>query len=355
MIYPKFPENNATIGVCAPSAGIGYKEESYNNSIAAICRSGYNVKETLSVRNDSNPSADSITRGNEFNSLIEDPDVDMIIAAAGGDYNIDMLQYTNASSLISHPKWVMGASDPTNILYYMTTKLDIATLYGQNAGSFDWSPLHKSQENCLDLIGGILHEQSSYEKYAGSREFINGKPDFDTEVYWTVLSPADINYDTAKKHSLNDVNGYREADKVDISGRLIGGCADCIQNLIGTPYDGASEFVSRYRHDGIIWYFDPFKMDAADLYRLITQMKYAEYFDGTRLMIFGRVMFTEGSEDFEYISLLAKALRDLGGNGIPFIWNADIGHVKPSMTLINGAFANVVTNNGKGRISMKLI
>ena len=40
---------------------------------------------------------------------------------------------------------------------------------------------------------------------------------------------------------------------------------------------------------------------------------------------------------------------------VPVIFNADIGHVSPKMTIINGSIATITSNNGKGTITQELI
>lgn len=39
---------------------------------------------------------------------------------------------------------------------------------------------------------------------------------------------------------------------------------------------------------------------------------------------------------------------------LPKIFNADIGHIPPKMTIINGSMAHVTCKNGKGAIKQKL-
>ena len=139
---------------------------------------------------------------------------------------------------------------------------------------------------------------------------------------------------------------YDPSLRVTAEGRLIGGCIDCIAKLIGTPYDGTADFIRRYRD--IIWYFDVFEMSAEELYRTMLQMKYCGYFDNTRAVVFGRVMFPGDSTDWNYIEHLRRVFR------VPMLWNTDIGHVKPCMTLINGASARITSAEGKGSIEMRL-
>lgn len=395
MIYPNFIKKDEIIGICAPSAGVGGKKESFDSSIKTIKSYGFKIKETESVRNDSEPSADAKIRGKEFNDLIKDKSVKMIMSASGGDYNIEMLPFIDEEAVKANPKWVMGASDPTNILYYLTTKLDIATLYGHNAGSFDILPLHESQLNTFKIIKGDLVKQNSCDKYDGNPSYDKEVIDYNTDVYWTALAKSnsksntnlninDINVISSEitigkqSDKINDdiykslikiseyktpanirhlipANGYDETNTLEVSGRLIGGCSDCILNLIGTRYDGTRDFINKYHEDGIIWYFDPFMTSAPDLYRLMLQMKYCGYFKYTKAIIFGRIMFKEGYSDSEFIEKITKCFAEYdSGDGyvIPLIWNADIGHVKPSFTLVNGAMANLRCQGGNASIEM---
>ena len=51
MLYPNFLRKNQTIGITAPSAGVGYKLLSYEKSLKTLQKEGYNIVETESVRN----------------------------------------------------------------------------------------------------------------------------------------------------------------------------------------------------------------------------------------------------------------------------------------------------------------
>ena len=44
----------------------------------------------------------------------------------------------------------------------------------------------------------------------------------------------------------------------------------------------------------------------------------------------------------------------LGDLNIPIIMDADIGHVQPTMTILSGAFAEIISKDGKGSITYKL-
>ncbi len=331
MIYPEFPQakNNDIIGICAPSAGVGHKLDSFDLSLDSLRELGFKIKETASVRVDGLRPSSGEQRGKEFNALVADSDVKMIISASGGEYCIEMLPYIDEDLFRKNPKWVVGASDPTNILYYLTTKLDISTIYGVNAGSLDWRPHHIFQKNALSILQGLDVTQNSFEKFDSSGDFgAMSEDSLDAPVYWELYNAA--------------------GNSLDVTGRIIGGCSDIIFNLVGTPYDGTRDFLDRYADDGIIWYFDIFVATPSQLHASLLKMKYAGYFRNTKAVVFGRIMFPGDFPKEDYIELISMDLD------CPFVFNADIGHVKPCMTIINGSIAHLTCRDGKGSLSMSL-
>lgn len=327
MKFPDFCQKN-TIGICAPSAGVGHKLESFDLSLTFLKSHGFEIIETDSVRVNNIRSADGKTRGNEFNSLVKNETVGIILSASGGDYCCEMLDYIDRQAIKDNPKWICGASDPTSILYYVTTKLDIATIYGVNAGTFDWRPIHPFQENAASILRGDIAWQKSFDLYDACRNFSKDGPSLDTPVKWLC-----------------------SVDNLSVKGRLIGGCLDVIESIIDTDYDGTADFVGRYGNDGIIWYFDVFDMTPAKIIEVMTCFENKGYFKGTNAVLWGRTMFLGDYTDDDYVKAISDFFNQLG---IPYIYNSDIGHVKPCMTLINGATAVVECDNGAGTIEQFL-
>lgn len=339
MRYPKFPKRGKTIGICAPSAGVGGKLDSFDLSLEVLHDEGFRTRETANVRNDDCPSTDAATRGAEFNSLFADPRCCMVMCASGGDFTVEMLPYIDQRLLRKHPKWFSGYSDPTAIEMLMTTRLDIATIYGVNAGAWDWRPLHQFQENALLILHGEIPVQESYDYWAshGFNEE-TGQYEMDEPVEWTLLVPEN--------------GGLEEANELDVTGRLIGGCIDVIDDILGTPYEDLRGFSRRYACDGLIWFFDNFAMQPMDLMYVMIKMKYMGLFDNARAVIFGRVCFSGEATDIDYLEQLERVFA---GTGVPVIWGADIGHTKPSMTLINGAMGHLTYSFGDATLEMELI
>lgn len=328
MIYPKFLKAGDTIGICAPSAGVGgEKEEYFDKSLNNLKKEGYKILETESVRNACYPSNLPNIRGEEFNQLLKDKNVDMIWSASGGDFMIEMLDFVDEEALIDNPKWFAGYSDPTSLLFHITTNFDIATLYGNNAGSFDMTELHPSLKNALNIVKGNIIKQESFDKCERTRiEDFDGY-NLDMDVFWKTP------------------NG-----SVDVKGRLIGGCIDCLNFIIGTKYDGTAKFVEKYKEDGVIWYFDNFALKSEDLFYALWHMKQASWFKYAKGFVFGRTLFEGTTLDMNYEEAIQRAL----GNDVPVIIDADIGHVAPKFTIINGAIGHIIAKDGKGSLEMEL-
>lgn len=60
---------------------------------------------------------------------------------------------------------------------------------------------------------------------------------------------------------------------IHVSGRLIGGCMDCLVNLTGTEYDYVSEFNDKYKDDGIIWFLESCDINVFAIRRAMWQME----------------------------------------------------------------------------------
>lgn len=313
MIIPKYLKKDDLIGITAASCGVLDKIEKYELSISNIIEQGFKVVETNNVRTRGIVSSSSFIRAQELESLFLNKEVKLVAIVSGGDFLIDILDKIDFSIVKENVKWICGSSDPTSLLFIITTNYDIATIYSPcNMSGFNVKPLHQSYLNYFEILKGNLVKQNKFP-YCESKPFND------------ILD---------KKNSWINING-----DVLATGILIGGCIECLKDIIGTKYDKTQEFIENYKKDGIIWYFDIFSMTSEDLYKTLIQFKYAGWFKYTKAILFGKVCFPSSFLDYRYEDAIKEALPSM-----EVIYQFDVGHVKPSFTMINGKKVKVVSN-----------
>ena len=330
MIYPKFLSQGDLIDVPAPSDG-AYNEKyvaRHKNAKLNLENRGYKINLSKNIFNSKKGrSADEITRAKELNNMFKS-NSKLLICASGGEFLIEILPYIEFEKIKNSPKWVIGFSDPTGILFPLTTKYDIATIFS----SFGAQDYHKSITDLLEILSGDiiiqenfdLYEEESFEKVTGLEGY-----NLTEKVYWKTLS------------------GKEES----IKGRIIGGCIDIITELAGTKYDGTKGFIDKYKNDGIIWYFDNCELLKEELIRILWKFNEFGYFKHTKGIVFGR----NGVEKSYYYETMEEAIKDsvLSKLNVPIIYDADISHKGPSMSIINGAMAEIICKDGKGSVKFE--
>ena len=322
MIIPEYLNDGDTVGITACSCGVLKKIDKFEKTLINLNKYGFNVVETDNVRTGGDVSSNAVTRAKELESLFLNKDVKMVAVARGGDYLFEMLEMVDFSILANNPKWFAGSSDPTSLLYILTTKYDMATIYSPcNMTGLDEKNLHESYLNYFKILKGNLIKQYKYDKCE-------------------VESFSD---DLSKDNEWINVNG-----DVNQEGILIGGCLDVLKDLIGTKYDVTEKFLEKYKNEGFIWYFDVFAKSNIDLYNTLLQFKYAGWFKYAKAILIGKICISESFGDISYEELIKKALPN-----IPVVYKFDVGHVKPSFTMINGMKVRVVSN--KTEVSLEYI
>lgn len=336
MKYPEFLKKNGCIGVPAPSAGAG--NEQYTNVMKKATKYLENLNYKLEISKNlynsvRGRSASGEERAKEINNMFSNENIDMILCACGGDFLVEMLPFVDFNLLASNPKFIAGFSDPTGLLYPITTKYDIATIYGQNFNSFGHDKLFQAENDFLEVIQGNLLEEHSYELYEETPfERITGTEasNLTEKVYWKTL------------------NG----EEASFKGRIIGGCFDIIAELAGTKYDGINEFNEKYKNDGIIWYFDNCELSMEETIRVLWKLNELNYFKYTKGIVFGRFGVNQTYYEYDVKSCLEDSV--LSKLDIPIVYDADLSHKDPCLTIINGAIAEVNVKDGKGKVKFEL-
>jgi muramoyltetrapeptide carboxypeptidase len=136
-----------------------------------------------------------------------------------------------------------------------------------------------------------------------------------------------------------------------VAGRLIGGCADVLSRLIGTPYAELERFAREQAPEGLIVYLENCEMQPLDAARCWHQFKLAGWFRNANAVFIGRSSAPSGDRYSQH-QAIADALGDLD---IPVIYDADFGHQPPQMLIVNGAAARLrYVAGGRGDLTQRL-
>lgn len=142
----------------------------------------------------------------------------------------------------------------------------------------------------------------------------------------------------------------RPSEKVTMEGRLLGGCMDCLVNLLGTRFDQVEKFLQAYKEDGFIWFLESCDLNVFGIRRAMWQMEQAGWFRYAKGFLIGRPL-CHGQEMMgldQYGAILPTAAR----HGVPVIMDVDLGHLPPMMPLVSGSYAKILTENNRLKIDI---
>lgn len=322
MIYPKFLQRGAHIGVTAPARGIKPDAKAdFERSIEFIRSQGYRVTLTDNVFGKCKiPSSPADVRVAELLSLLETPDVDAIWAATGGGMCVEMLERLDFEKFTANPKWLVGFSDVTNLVLPITLLCDVATVYGPMAGAFSLAHPHPMTTSTFSVLAGTPPVQYSSEMFELDRTKRGEDLHLDTPTKW--VAP----------------NG-----DFTVSGRMLSSSVDSAMFLVGTKFAPVHRFIEKYGKEGIIWNFDNYILTSEYLYYALWNMKNAGWFEKASAVMISRPRHPAETDGFTYVEAARAALGD-----IPLVLDTDTGHVPPMFPLVNGAATQLCVKDGAG-------
>ena len=364
MKYPAFLPENGTIGFVAPSFGCATEpyKSAFINAQKKWKELGYQFKfgpncyadEGIGISNTPSKCAA------ELEEAFCDPEIDSIISCGGGELMCEILDYMDFEKLsAAEPKWYMGYSDNTNFTFLLNTLCDTASVYGPCAAAFGMEPWHPSLQDAMDLLRGEKLTFRGYDKW----EKESMKDEENPLVPYHVTEPSMIRVFPDGRPEMAD-NGAMGDDKMMSSGkaaadneivtegRLLGGCMDCLVNLLGTKYDRVQEFAERYKEDGILWFLEACDLNVMSIRRAMWQMEHAGWFKYCKGFLIGRPRV--GMEEMMGLDEYKAVCDVVSKYRVPVFMDLDIGHMPPMMPLISGSMAKVTVKNGKYEVAMRL-
>jgi muramoyltetrapeptide carboxypeptidase LdcA involved in peptidoglycan recycling len=354
--YPRFITEGDTIGFPAPSFGCNidpylsrfdaameyFKERGFITNPGPNSKAGFGI----GISNTPEKCAEELTQ------MYLDTANDAIIACGGGEMMCEILEHIDFDSIRNtSPKWIMGYSDITNIIHPMLTLCDTASIYGPCAYNFGLRKLHESIETALDILCGkkeSVHSYDHHEKYFYDEEPLpeGVEPDPLEPLNATEKSLKAV-YDSKIFHMPGEFSG-----DINFSGRLIGGCLDCLENLLGTPYEDTKGFLDRYETDGVIWCLEACDLNVFSIRRAMWKMDAAGWF--RKGAVSGFLIGRPGNgQEMMGLNHFGAVMPYIEKNGVPAVLDCDLGHVAPSMPLVMGSIGHVKVTGNDVKIEME--
>lgn len=310
--------NGLCIGLYSPSSPITATQPVRSERAYNFLKSkGFKIKEgILTGKSDYYRSASIKDRALELNTLIRDPEVDIIMSTIGGMNSNSILPYIDYEWLKKHPKIFVGYSDVTAILLAVYTKTGIIPLYGPAfVASFgEFPPLvdetYKYFENILN-----------WDK--------DSKFTFPTPPFW---SEEFIDWNTQSRAKKVKENNLISVNKGKVVGRIIGGNLNTISGIWGSPY------MPEIKKGDILFIEDSLK-DAATVERSFSMLKVNGVFDKVSAIILGKhELFNDMKTNRKPYEILLEVLDN---QDIPLLAEFDCAHTHPMLTLPLGSIVEL--------------
>ena len=315
-------KDDLTIGVFSSSSPISATVPvRYNRGKEYLVSKGVRVIDgNLFGKQDFYRSGSIKERADEFNQLLYNDDVQVLMAAIGGNNTNSILPYIDYEYLMNHPKIIIGYSDTTALLLGIYAKTGLVTFYGPAlASSFGEFPpfVDMTFDNFKDVIFEGVEVPYEYKMPSvWTDEFIN----------WSQQDRGKEEY----------TNSWVSVIPGVCRGRLIGGNLNTMEGFFGT------EYMPEIRKGDILFIEDSLK-DACTIERTFSMLKLAGVFDKISGIILGKhEKFDDNGTGRKPYEILLEVLDDCR---IPFLAEFDCCHTHPMFTLPIGCQVELDVTN----------
>ena len=348
MKYPKSLQKGGCIGFPAPSFGCSIEPyyTAFQNSLRKWEAFGFQTNPGPNAYANEGIGISNTPQkcGEELTEMYLNKENDALISCGGGELMCEILDYVEFDAIRkAEAKWYVGYSDNTNMTYLLATLCDTASIYGPCAAAYGMEPWHPSLQDVYDILTGAKTTVKGYDLW--EKESLKTPenplaPYHVTEQRLLKVYHKGVFLDTPDKIT----------ETIQMSGRLLGGCMDCLVNLLGTKYDKTVEFVNRYAEDGILWFLEACDLNVFSIRRAMWQMEHAGWFQNAKGFLIGRPL--NGATMFNldaYEAVLAMAKK----HNVPVIMDVDIGHLAPMMPMVVGSLAEVTVQGNDIEVKME--
>lgn len=289
-------------------------------------RGGYEiVNGSLYRKQDSYRSGTIQERAQEFNQLLYNEKVQILMASIGGNNTNSILPYIDYEYLKKHPKIIMGYSDTTALLLAVYAKTGLVTFYGPAAAS-SFGELPPFVDWTFKYFESMIKSE------------ITCPYDYQMPEFWT---DEVIKWDEQNRSKEQYKNDWICVKPGVCQGRLIGGNLNTMEGFFGT------EYMPEIKKGDILFIEDSLK-DACTIERSFSLLKLAGVLDRVSGIIPGKhEKFDDNGTGRKPYEILQEVL---GETEIPILAEFDCCHTHPMFTLPIGC--QVKLDAEKKRVSL---
>ena len=208
-------------------------------------------------------------RAAELTAMLVDPEIRAVVPPWGGVTAIDLVDLLDYDAIAAaDPTWVVGYSDSATWMLPLLLRAGLATIHGDNladtpyaapAGLVPWLELAASTGPVTQRESGLVADWWRFEEDPQATAW---KPA--GAGRWSVL----------------------RGDRLDVTGRLVGGCIETLGPLAGTPYGDVRAFGEE--HGPLIVYVEASDDEAFTICRHLHGLRLAGWFDHAVAVLVGR-------------------------------------------------------------------
>ncbi|MGX8703505.1 MAG: S66 family peptidase [bacterium] len=367
MRYGKFLPEGGTIGFLAPSFGCVIEPYAtlFDSALDKFSKLGFKTVLGPNCREDAaiGRSNRADLCGKELTESFLSEESDVLISCGGGELMCEILPFVDWSALAeAGPKWYLGFSDNTNYTFLAATLLDTAAIYGPCAASFGQEPWHPALADTMALLEGKKLSFTGYQLFELTKLKDEEHPLLPYNVTEKTSYRCFVPDDSCLANTSAGKSGtcpsptpetrLIETGHLSLSGRLLGGCIDCLENLVGTQFDRVAAFAEKYKEDGVLWFLESCDLTPMSLRRSLWHMRMAGWFKNASGFLFGRPYhYGEEMLGLDMTDAVTGALGDLG---VPILFDADFGHLPPAIPIVTGAVGKIEATREELTISYAL-
>lgn len=312
----------ATIGVFSSSSPVSATVPvRYERGIAYLESKGFRVVHgALRGKQDFYRSGSIYERAAEFNELLYNDDIQILMAAIGGNNTNSILPYIDYGYLKKHPKIIIGYSDVTALLLAIYAKTGLVTFYGPAvAASFGELPPYVdwTYNRFVEIMTDSVVVPYSFQL-----------PEMWTDEF--------INWSKQDRSKEGRSNQWLCINPGVCRGRLIGGNLNTMEGFFGT------EYMPEIKEGDILFLEDSLK-EVSTIERSFSLLKLSGAFDKVSGIILGKhELFDDcgtGRKPYEIL------LEVLGNKNIPILADFDCCHTHPMITLPIGCEMELNSTN----------